>query len=375
MKVLHTSDWHVGRRIGGRDRSAEHQTVLEEIVGMVAENDVDLTIVAGDLFDTAAPSPQAEAIVWRSLLDLSRFSRVVVVAGNHDNAARLQAVAPLLDLGQITVCATPSPADQGGVLHLSELNTRVAMLPFISQRGIVRASEIMNLDPDQHAGLYGERMGVLIEKLTSEMGPDTVNILTGHLTVYGAVEGGGERQAHIFGYAIPSSAFPGHLSYVALGHLHRQQKMPHGAAVWYSGSPLQLDFGEVDDQKGVLLVEASPGLPAKVTSLPLTGGKRLVTLRGTLEQVLARAEDLGDVYVKVELDEKARVGLADQVRAVIPDVVDVKLRVSIEEMRQTHDDRTSVTGPEAFKKYLEASNVEDPRLEALFAELLEEAIS
>lgn len=373
VKVLHTSDWHVGRKIGGRDRSSEHRVVLAEIVGLAEDNDVDVTIVAGDLFDTASPSPQAEAIVWRALLDLSRVSRVVIVAGNHDNAARLEAVAPLLDLGQITVCASPVAAVDGGVLDLPDLDTRVAMLPFVSQRGIVRAGEIMNLDPDQHAGLYGERMAALIEKLTEGMGPDTVNVLTGHLTVYGAVEGGGERQAHIFGYAIPSSAFPGHLSYVALGHLHRQQKMPHGASVWYSGSPLQLDFGEVDDQKGVLLVEASPGLPAKVTSLPLTGGKRLVTLRGTLEQVLGRTGDLGDVYVKVELDEKARVGLADQVRAAIPDVVDVKLRASTEFRAQSYEDRTSVTGPEAFKKYLADNNTEDPRLESLFVELLEEA--
>jgi len=375
VKILHTSDWHVGRRIGGHDRSAEHRLVLDEIVGLAADNNVDLTIVAGDLFDTATPTPQAEAIVWRSLLELSSVSRVVVVAGNHDNAARLEAVAPLLALGRITVCATATNPADGGVLELPELDTRVAMLPFISQRGIVRATEIMNLDPDQHAGLYGERIAVLIERLTSEMGPDSVNVLTGHLTVYGALAGGGERQAHIFGYAIPSSAFPGHLSYAALGHLHRQQKMPHGAAVWYSGSPLQLDFGEVDDQKGVLLVEAAPGLPAKVTSIPLREGKRLVTLRGTLDQVLARAGDLGDVYVKVELDEKARVGLADRVRAAIPDVVDVKLRASGGVGGRQLEDRTSVTGPEAFKKYLGDNDVDDPKVEALFAELLEEVSS
>jgi exonuclease SbcD len=151
--------------------------------------------------------------------------------------------------------------------------------------------------------------------------------------------------------------------------------MPHGAAVWYSGSPLQLDFGEVDDQKGVLLVEAAPGFPAKVTSIPLREGKRLVTLRGTLDQVLARAGDLGDVYVKVELDERARVGLADRVRAAIPDVVDVKLRASGGVGGRQLEDRTSVTGPEAFKKYLGDNDVDDPKVEALFAELLEEVSS
>lgn len=347
--------------------------MLDEIAGVAEENEVDLVIVAGDLFDSAAPTPKAEAIVWRTLLRLSRVGRVVVVAGNHDNAARLEAVSPLLDLGKVTVCATPAAPDRGGVLALPELETKVAMLPFISQRGIIRASEIMNLDPDQHAGMYGERVKALIEHLTAGMGTDTVNILTGHLTVYGALEGGGERQAHVFGYAIPSASFPSHLSYVALGHLHRQQKMPHGAAVWYSGSPLQLDFGEVGDQKGVLLVEAKPGLPSRVTSVPLTAGRRLVSLRGTLEQVLARAGQIECAYVKVELDEKARVGLADEVRAAIPDVIDVKLRGNEAPVRHPYGERTSVTGPEAFETYLKANSVEDQRLVDLFRELLDEA--
>src|SRR5690606_10504933 len=141
----------------------------------------------------------------------------------------------------------------------------------------------------------------------------------------GAVAGGGERNAHIFGYAIPAGLFPGHLSYVALGHLHRQQKMPHASAVWYSGSPLQLDFGEVADQKGALLVTAEPGRPASVSELPLQSGRRLLAISGTLEQVLTRADEVGDAYVRVVLHEPARVGLADQVREAIPNAVEVVL--------------------------------------------------
>ena len=373
VKILHTSDWHVGRRIGGQDRSIEHEAVLEEIAEIAELNDVDVVLVAGDLFDSASPNPRSEAIVWRSLLRLSQIARVFVVGGNHDNAARLEAVSPLLDMSRVTVVATPTAPAQGGVVTLPEIDTKVAMLPFVSQRGIVRAEHLMEADSDEHAGLYGERLEVLIDRLTADMGPDTVNVLTSHLTVYGGLAGGGERQAHIFGYAIPSSAFPGHLSYVALGHLHRQQKMPHGAAVWYSGSPLQLDFGEVDDQKGVLLVEATPGLPSKVTTVPLTSGRRLVSVFGTLDSVLARSAELGDAYVRVELDEPARVGLADEVRSAIPNVVDVKLRSQDAAVSKGLESRTTVTGPEAFKEYLTEQDVHDARIEALFAELMDEA--
>jgi exonuclease SbcD len=343
------------------------------LVTIAAGAEVQLVVVAGDVFDMSAPTPAAEQIVWRGLLDLAEVAPVVVIAGNHDNPGRLEAVSPLLELGRIVVCSEPSPPDRAGVMTYDELGIKVAMLPFVSQRGIVRAEQIMGSDPDQHAGAYEERIKRLIEALTASMTPDTVNLLAGHLTVHGAQEGGGERQAHIFGYAVPASVFPGHLSHVALGHLHRQQKVPHGGSVWYSGSPLQLDFGEVDDRKGALLVEATPGLPSKVTAVPLTSGRRLVTLRGTMEQVLARADDVEGAYVKVELTEKARVGLADTVRTAIPGAVDVTLLKPAPARSKTVESRRAISPTDAFHRYLEDNNVGDEKVEALFAELFDEA--
>ena len=372
VRVLHTSDWHVGRRIRGRDRSDEHRAVLAEIVGLAHDNSVDLTLVAGDLFDTSSPSPQAEQIVWRGLLDLAELGPVVVVAGNHDNPRRLDAVAPLLRMAGVSVVGAPRPAPDGGVVELSDLGVKIGVLPFVSQRGIVKVEEIMGLDPDQHAGAYQERMQHVVDALTVGMTVDTVNILVSHLTVHGGKAGGGERQAHIFGYAIPAGVFPGHLSYVALGHLHRQQKMPHAGAVWYSGSPLQLDFGEVDDTKGALVIDAQPGLPSQVTSVPLMSGTRLVTMSGTLDDILSRADEVLDAYVRVELREKPRVGLADEVRTAIPGAVEVVLE-SPESDRQETENRQSLQPVEAFHDYLLDKNKDDPAVEALFAELLDEA--
>lgn len=374
MKILHTSDWHVGRRIRGRDRSHEHRAVLSEIVSKAVDNHVDLTLVAGDVFDTSAPGPGSEEIVWRTLLELSEISPVIVIAGNHDNAARLEAVSPLLERAGVIMKGFPAAPDEGGLVYLEDLGIKVGLLPFVSQRGIVKVFDIMNLAPDQHAGKFEERMGQVIDALTSSMGPDTVNVLLSHLTVHGGVAGGGERTAHVFGYAIPSSHFPGHLSYVALGHLHRQQKMPHAAAVWYSGSPLQLDFGEVNDRKGALLVEVEPGQPAAVTSLPLTAGKPLVSIRGTVEQVVARADEVRDAHVRVELIEKGRVGLADEVRSAIPGAVEVVLEGPTPN-RRIVEQRQNLDPIEAFGRYLEQKGIEDQRVEALFAELLDEAHS
>lgn len=373
VKILHTSDWHVGRRIRGRDRSDEHRAVLAEIIELASGHQVDLTVVAGDTFDTASPTPGAEQIVWSALLELSEVSPVVVVAGNHDSPARLDAVAPLLEMGRVSVVGAPAKPGEGGVVSLDEIGVRAAMLPFVSQRGIVKVVDMMGSDPDQHAGAYQERLRRVIGALTAEMTSDTVNLLVGHLTVFGAEAGGGERQAHVFGYAVPSSVFPGHLSYVALGHLHRQQKVPHAGPVWYSGSPMQLDFGEVDDQKGVLVVEADPGLPAKVTTIPLTSGRRLTTLRGTLEEVVARAEEVFDAYVKVILTESGRVGLADEVRSAIPTTVDVVLDNPEDRPKRSHAERQTLVPTEAFHRYLTERGQEDEAVEALFSELLDEA--
>jgi DNA repair protein SbcD/Mre11 len=374
VKIMHTSDWHVGRRIRGRGRSEEHREVLAEIAVLAAEHDVDLTVVAGDVFDTSSPTPVSEEIVWRALLELASIAPVLVVSGNHDSAARLDAVSPLLEMGRITVVGTPSKPDDGGLVHLDELGVKAAMLPFVSQRGIVKVEDLMESDPDQHAGMYSDRLKRVIGALTEQMTRETVNLLVSHLTVFGAERGGGERQAHIFGYAVPASVFPGHLNYVALGHLHRQQKVAHAGQVWYSGSPLQLDFGEVDDRKGVLLVDAQAGKPARVTTIPLTSGRSLVTLRGSLEDVISRAEETGDGYVKVVLTETGRVGLADQVRAAIPNVVDVVLETPEHRARPAADDRETLAPADAFHRYLAETHHDDPRVEMLFAELLEEAL-
>ena len=112
MRILHTSDWHVGRTVRGRSRADEHRAVLDEIAGIAHEREVDLILVAGDQFDTGAPSAESEAIVYRALLDLAATgAHVVVLAGNHDNPRRWAAIRPLLELGNV---APRRPGDAPG---------------------------------------------------------------------------------------------------------------------------------------------------------------------------------------------------------------------------------------------------------------------
>lgn len=374
MKFLHTADWHVGRTIRGRSRDDEHVSVLAEIATIARHEQVNLILVAGDIFDTAAPTAAAEEIVYEVLLELAEAAPVVIIAGNHDSPARLRAVAPLLRLGRVTVGSQIMHPDQGGTITIPGLPIRIALVPFIGKRGIVRVEEILALDTRELIGEYAARVQRIIEALCEGMTTDSVNILIGHLMVLGGKTGGGERMAHLFDYAIPSLSFPGHLSYVALGHLHRAQRVPAPAPIWYSGSPLQLDFGEEDDLKSVALVEVEPGLPATVDLRLLHAGKRLRTLRGSLAEVTTQAGQFADDYLRVELEEKARTGLADEVRDLFPGAVEVRLADGEERDSGQESPRRLGRDPaELFAEYLTSRNVEDPALVALFDELLAES--
>jgi exonuclease SbcD len=348
--------------------------VLAEIAGVAADREVDLVLVAGDVFDAATPPPEAERIVYRALLDLADVAPVVMVAGNHDHPRRLQAVAPLLELGRVSVGALLERPESGGVVEVPGLPARVALVPFVSQRAIVRVDDLMASSAADHGGAYAERMALVVGLLCTGMSTDKVNLVVGHVMVHGGVLGGGERSAHtIFEYSVPALAFPGHLSYVALGHLHRQQRVPGPAPLWYSGSPLQLDFGEVADSKGVLVVDVEPGLPATVEQVPLTTGRRLVRLEGTLDQVTVEAASHGDAWIQVVLDEPSRAGLADEVRHLIPGTIDVLVsRPADVEQASTGPSRIGRTPHDLLAEYLEHRRIEDPRLLRLFDELLAE---
>src|SRR5436189_824632 len=141
MRILHTSDWHVGKTLRGRSRAAEHEAVLAEIAAVASEHLVDLVLVTGDLFDTAAPTADAERIVYRALLDLQATgATVIVLSGNHDNERRLQAVEPILGLGHVITRASVVRAEEGGVVTVMARDgergrggqARVALLPFLS---------------------------------------------------------------------------------------------------------------------------------------------------------------------------------------------------------------------------------------------------
>ena len=378
MKILHTADWHVGRAIRGRSRADEHRNVLAEIADIADSERVDVVLVVGDLFDTATPTAESENIVYAALLALAQTGAIVVVlAGNHDSDRRLQAVAPLLELGHVVTRPLFAPADDGGVVELVSRDgrerARLACIPFLSQRWVVKAHDLLDHDAATHQLQYSERMRRLVRALTAGFtDPDTIHLLAAHCMVLGAATTGSERMGQtVFEYAITAHAFPPSLQYVALGHLHRQQAVPGPVPIHYSGSPLQLDFGEVKDKKGVLLIEVHAGKPAIVRPVPLTRGRRLRLIEASLSQLAAPTLETGEDWLKIVLNDKVRPGLADEVRALFPNAVDVVVTSAEDAARPERKQRTGRAPHELFAEFLADRSIDDEKLGPMFAEMLD----
>jgi DNA repair protein SbcD/Mre11 len=384
MRLLHTADWHVGKTLKGHSRLDEQEQVLREIVGVAREREVDAVLVAGDLYDSAAPSAPAQQLVVRTLLGLAGTgAEVIAIAGNHDHAATLDAYRPLAGAAGITLVGSVRTAERGGVVEFTARSTgeraTVAVLPFLSQRYAVRAAELVANTPAENTNAYDQQLRDILAALTAGFRDDAVNLVLAHLTVLNGRMGGGERTAQsIFEYAVPASIFPVDAHYVALGHLHRRQRMDAPCPVHYCGAPYVVDFGEEQNTPVVCLVEAAPGTPAAVTDIPIGSGRRLRTLRGTLAELTALAAGVGEDYLRVYVREPARAGLREEVTAILPNALEV--RIDPEFAAAVTPSRPAVGGDaprspgELFTEYLGTRGVADPRVEQLFRRLHDDVV-
>jgi exonuclease SbcD len=383
MRVLHTADWHVGKSLKGHSRLEEQERVLREIVAVARDRQVDAVLVAGDLYDTAAPSAPAQQLVIRTLMALAGTgAEVIAIAGNHDHGPTLDAYRPLAGAAGITLVGTVRTAEQGGVVEFSARSTgeraTVAVLPFLSQRYAVRAAELLAHTPAQHTSAYDQQVRDILGALTGGFRDDAVNLVMAHLTVLNGRMGGGERAAQsIFEYAVPASVFPVEAHYVALGHLHRRQRMAAACPVHYSGAPYAVDFGEEQNTPVVCLVEAAPGTPAAVTDIPITGGRPLRTLRGTLAELAALVDEVGDAYLRVWVREPARAGLREEVTALLPGALEVRIDPEFATPATASRPAPAVaprSPMDLLHEYLGTRDIDDPRVERLFRRLHDDVV-
>jgi exonuclease SbcD len=367
VKLLHVSDWHLGRATYGASRTGDQEAVLDQMVEHARAFGPDLIVHTGDLFDSVRPSYEDMHRGFDALERLSALAPVVVLRGNHDSAVLFSMFARLLGKRpRITFVEQAKRPRDGGILHFESAaghRIRLAALPFVHANRMVDAFE----DAGKWTAQYADRIHVIEEALGKGLleGMDQsrdVLVFAAHLHVDGATFSGSERPIHVGDhYASKVERLPP-LSYAAFGHIHRPQDLP-GTTVTgaYAGSPLQLDFGEVGEEKRVIAVEAEPGRSARVTSIPLTAGRRLESFTGTLEQLQAAADGIGDALCKLIIDTaEPEPELSRRVREMLPraTVVDVKERCAAHRV-QALDERA------------DAGEAREPGMDELFHEYLE----
>lgn len=377
MRILHTADWHLGKILKGRERTAEIRQALQGLLGLVRSERIDLVLVAGDLYDRTIVSTEAEAAAFEFFLGLRELKvPALVIAGNHDSRERLEALSPLLALTGATVYGNLRFAEQDGVFEV--LGARVALLPFLSERRLVRAGDLLQGDSAAWKKTYGTAMSLILKNLATGFGPD-LNLLMAHLTVEGGKLGGGEFTFHTTNsYAIQPADFPQTLNYVALGHLHRQQQVAEAPVAWYAGSLIQLDFGEGEDSpRGALIVEVEPGLPPRVQPVAERWGKLLKTFRVSRDSLDRRWDEIQTFsgYSKVVIEGKGNPALRERLFKEMPDLLEVEFHTPESEgTGQTVVAVEDLDWVEAYAEYrLEATASEaSPDLLAAFREVFEE---
>lgn len=309
IRILHTADWHIGQTLRGFPRDYEHARVFAEIAGIIAEKDIDALVVAGDIFDSQNPSGEAQQLFYDTLAGFSRARdrlTIVVVAGNHDAASRLEAPAALLQSFKIHVVGSLRRRD-GRILGERHL------VPVTDAGGIVAAYVVAVSHPTAAClphlptlrgdgespvvagvrAIYAELMDALAPRIAG-----LPFVLTGHLHISsGTLSEGAERRILVGGeHAVPTDVFPPEARYVALGHLHRAQQWDQGR-IRYAGSLFPLSAAEMDYRHGVSLITID-GEQTQVEHLPLSRPVPFLRLPASGDMPLA---DLGQALEQLQL--------------------------------------------------------------------------
>ncbi len=340
MKILHTSDWHLGKSLGNFSRHGEQLEVMEEICQVADAHDVDAIVVAGDLFDTFNPPAESIELFYRTLKRLTDHGNraVIAIAGNHDSPERIEAPDPLARECGIIFSGYPHrqvpelTLSSGLQIVLSEPGfielklpgqqypLRILLTPYANE---LRMKKHLGCeDPEQELrSLLQESWTALAEKHCDDRG---VNIMVSHLMMTGRGEQLPEEPdeekpiLHVGGaQAIYTENIPPQVQYVALGHLHRRQGMKHnGTLLQYSGSPLAYSFSEAGRQKEVLIVSLEPGQQAQVQPVTLTRGRMLLRHRLThMEQGLQWLQEHREALLELTVVSDTYL-TADQRRAI-----------------------------------------------------------
>lgn len=384
MKLLHTSDWHIGRTLYGRKRYEEFEAFLAWLAETIQQNKIDALLVAGDVFDNSVPSNRAQELYYRFLCRVAASScrHIVVVAGNHDSPSFLNAPKELLKALDVHVIGSASEDPEDEVLVLcNDQDTPeliVCAVPYLRDRDIRVAEAGESVEDKERKLIDGIRnhysnVAALAEWKRKEFGTDIPIVAMGHLFTAGGqtVEGDGVRDLYLGSLAhVTANIFPVSFNYVALGHLHVPQIVNSSATIRYSGSPLPMGFGEAKQQKSVCQVEFHK-TAASVQLIDVPEFQKLERVEGDWDGISSRILELSVTdskgWLEVIYEGDEIIGdLRERLEAAITDTQMEILRVNNNRIinrvfGQIHEEKTldDLNVDDVFERFLAVHEVPD----------------
>lgn len=359
MRILHTSDWHLGRNIEQISRISEQSEFIDCLCGIADEEKIDLVLIAGDIFDTYNPSAAAEELFYDGIERLNQKGKraVIVIAGNHDNPERLCASSPLAykngiillgypksDPGDYRIDTTGIKMQKSGpgwmelCLSGCDHNAVIITLPYPSE---ARLEEVLSKQAKEKElqKAYSDRIGELLSGLSENFRDDTVNLVVSHLFLMGGKESDSERTLQVGGAMTASPAvMPERVHYAALGHLHRPQEIKSALCpAFYSGSPLAYSFSEDGHSKAVFIIDSAPQKKTDIRPIYLNCGKPLKKwfAKDGINQAIHWCEEGRDknAWIDLEIVTNSFFTVEEQkkLRALNPGIINIRPMLKTEE--------------------------------------------
>jgi len=382
MRILHTGDWHFGKTLEGRSRLKEQENFVDELVRIADEQQADMILMAGDVYDSVNPPAAAEQLFYEACARLTENGRpLVVISGNHDQPERVASVSPLVARQGITLIGLPvAEAVTVGASRTGEI-AKIAALPYPSES---RLNELLSADgqEDELRRAYSARVGMLMKKLAGQFSPATVNLAMSHIYVLGGLECDSERPIQVGGaYTVDPSALSIGAQYTALGHLHRPQSVKGDGIIRYSGSPLAYSFSEAGQAKSVMMLDIVPGGAPVLEEVHLSCGRPLVRwkAKGGLEEVHRWLDEGRDVDAFIDLEisltESLSLGEIQRLRRSRDGFVHIRPIYPEMEREEFRQERSGLPVSELFRRFYQrqtgGAEPED-ELVQLFLELVAE---
>lgn len=383
MRILHTSDWHLGKPLEQINRIDEQREFIQCLSKIVEEEKINIVLVSGDIYDTYNPSAAAEELFYNAVNTLNAGGKrpVIVIAGNHDNPERLCAASVLAYKNGIILLGYPN-SDPGvfeiGTDSIKLINSGPGFLelglPDCGERAVIltlpypseaRLEEVLSQSVDERElqKAYSDKIGSHLNRLSEKFRKDTVNLVMSHLFMLGGKESDSERTLQVGGaMTVNPAVLHPKTHFAALGHLHRPQQIRNAPCpAYYSGSPLAYSFSEAGYSKAVYIIEAVPGKEAKIEEILLSCGKplRRWEAKEGIKQAIEWCEIGRDknAWVDLEILTDRPLTLEEQrnIRLLHPGIINIRPRFKSEgEKEISFENRENKKIDELFKEFYKA---------------------